>query len=51
MPYQKNTWCSEKKKKQFIPDEVCPLKFHWGKLVMRGTIGLAIMSRDAILRI
>jgi hypothetical protein len=40
-----------KKEKQFIFDEVCPLKFHYGKLMMCGTIGSAIMSRDVILRI
>jgi hypothetical protein len=36
-----------KKEKQFIFDEVCLLKFHYGKLMMLGTIG----SRDVILRI
>jgi hypothetical protein len=50
-PCQKNAWCSEKKEKQCILDEVCPLKFHCGKLMMHGTIGSAIMSRDMILRI
>jgi hypothetical protein len=28
------------KEKQFIFDEVCPLKFHCGKLMMLGTIGV-----------
>jgi hypothetical protein len=51
MPCQKNAWCSKKKEKQFIFDEVCPLKFHCGKLMTRGTIGFAIISRDEILRI
>jgi hypothetical protein len=51
MPCQKNAWCFKKKEKQFILDEVCLLKFHCGKLMMRGTIGSAIMSRDVILRI
>jgi hypothetical protein len=46
MACQKNAWCSEKKEKQFIFDEV-----HFGKLMMRGTIGSAIMSRDVILKI
>jgi hypothetical protein len=50
-PCQKNAWCSKKKEKPFIFDEVCPHKFHCGKLTMRGTIGSAIMSRDMILRI
>jgi hypothetical protein len=40
-----------KKEKQFIFDEMCPLKFHCGKLMMCGTIDSAIMSRDVILRI
>jgi hypothetical protein len=39
------------KRKQFIFDEVCPLKLYCGKLMMLGTIGSAIMSRDVILRI
>jgi hypothetical protein len=48
---QKNALCSEKKEKQFIFDEVCPLKFQCRKLMMDGTIGSAIMSSDVILRI
>jgi hypothetical protein len=50
-PCQKKCMVLREKEKQFIFDEVCPLKFHYEKLMMLGTIGPAIMSRDVILRI